>query len=360
MWKAIGLLAAAAFATAVGVGFILPAKTRIEKSILINAPQELVFSTLDNLKEFNAWSPFLKMEPAATVEFSGPQKGEGASMHWTGKKLGKGSLTVVSSAPETRIDYQLEFDGKAGDKSWFEVKPQSGGINVTWGYESTPYGIDLINRYAGALIVGPGLRKAYKSGLADLKAYVEGKAALPQAAPETGDKPAAPGAMAGVPDNFSGEIVMLEAKPVVLAAGDAAGEGIGPAIDGAYGKVRAYLAAQKLEAAGAPIAITHKYDVATQHWVFDAGMPLAAAPAAPPSPSDGVRIAQTYAGKAARFKYHGDPAKTEAFYNAIFAWLKTQSLEPAGESWEEYLSDEKTPVADWDVNIYFPVKDAAK
>jgi len=361
MWKAIGLGAAAVVVALAGVGFVLPAKTRIEKSIVISAPQEQVFATLNNLKEFNAWSPFLKMEPSATTEFSGPEAGEGASLHWAGKKLGKGSMTVVASTPETRIDYALEFDGKAGDKSWFDVAPQSGGIQVTWGYESTPYGINILNRYVGALFVGPGLRKAYKSGLADLKTYVESKAALPAApAPVVGEQSMAPDTMGALPANFSGEIVMLEASPVIVVAGDATGEGIDPAIKGAYAKVQAYLAAQKVSPAGPPVAITHNYDIATQHWVFDAGLPVAAAPASPPSEADGVKIVQSYAGKAAKFKYHGDPGKSEAFYNGIFAWLKAQNLEPAGDSWEEYLSDEKTPIAEWDVNIYFPVKDAAK
>ncbi|MFO1187490.1 MAG: GyrI-like domain-containing protein [Alphaproteobacteria bacterium] len=359
MWKAIGLGAAAVVAVLAGAGFILPSKTHIEKSILVNAPQEQVFATLNSIKEFNAWSPFLKMEPTATTEFSGPDAGEGASLHWVGKKLGKGSMTVVASTPETRIDYALEFGGKTGDKSWFDVKPQSGGINVTWGYESAPYGINILNRYVGALFVGPGLRKAYKSGLVDFKAYVESKAALP-AAPPAGDKSMAPSPMGAVPANFSGEIVTLEAKPAIVAAGDGMGEGIDGAVKAAFGKVQAYLSAQKIAAAGPPIAITHSYDVATQRWAFDAGMPVAAAPAAPPAAADGVRAIQTHAGKTAKFKYHGDPAKSEAFYNAIFAWLKAQGLEPAGDSWEEYLSDEKTPSEEWDVDIYFPVKDAAK
>jgi effector-binding domain-containing protein len=204
------------------------------------------------------------------------------------------------------------------------------------------------------------IRKAYKTGLNDFKTYVENKASLPASPTAT-----APGEqslatptdhMGAVPETFSGELVTLVAKPVVLAPGEASGEGIDPAIKAGYDKISAYIAAQKLTPAGAPIAITHSYDVTTAHWVFDAGIPLAAAPATPPTATDGVSLAETYAGKAVVFKYHGDPSKSAAFYNAIDAWLKAQNLEVAGDSWEEYLSDEKTPVADWDVNIYFPVK----
>jgi effector-binding domain-containing protein len=360
MWKRIGLGVAALAVVLVGAGFILPAKTHVEKSILISAPQDQIFTTLNNIKEFNAWSPWIKMEPGATTEYSGPESGEGASLHWAGKKLGKGSMTVIAAAPETRIDLAIEFAGKAGDRSWFDLSPQSGGIQVTWGYESTPYGMNLFNRYSGALLAGPMIRKAYKSGLNDFKTYVENKASLPASS-----VPSSPGAlslatptdhMGAVPDTFSGELVTLEAKPIVLAPGDATGEGIDPAIKAGYDKISAYIAAQKLTQAGAPVAITHSYDVTTAHWVFDAGIPLSAAPATPPAATDGVTLAQTYAGKAVKFKYHGDPSKTAAFYNAIDAWLKAQNLEVAGDSWEEYLSDAKTPITDWDVNIYFPVK----
>jgi effector-binding domain-containing protein len=355
MWRIIGLGVVALLVALIGAGFVLPTKTHVERAITINAPQDQVFRTLNNIKEFNSWSPWLKIDPAATITFSGPESGEGAAIHWTGRRVGKGALTVVAVTPESHIDYALEFDGKAGSKSWLDLKPKSSGIEVTWGFESAPYGYNILSRYAGALIFGPLTKRNYKSGLADLKTYVESKAALPSA--PAASSSAQPPSEPALPPGVSGEILGVEAKTLVVLAGETMGaQNIGDSLNAAYAKIAAYLSAHGLTAAGAPVAISHSWEEKTQHWVFDAGIPVAAAPAKAPTAEEGVKIVQSYAGKAAKFHYHGSPADSSAIYAAIFPWLKSRSLAPAGDSWEEYLTDPKTPMESWDVNIYFPVK----
>jgi len=354
MWRKIGLIAGAIVAGLAGIGFFLPVKTQVQQSIAVNAPPQLVFDTLSNIKEFNAWSPWVKRAPDATFKYSGPDAGEGASMSWESKKAGSGTMTILSATP-ARIDVALQFGGNSNAKSWYDLSLRGDATLVTWGFETSPYGLALWDRYFGVLLIAPAIKKDYKAGLADFKTYIETKATMPQA-PASAPQAAAEPVTGEPPVAVAGETVTLASRPVILAAGDAAGSGIDAAVAAAYAKADAFISAQKLHPSGMAIAITRGYDVATGHWVFDAGVPVAAAPSKTPAAADGVTVGQTYAGKAVKFKYHGRPDGTEPTYRAIDAWMKSKKFVPNGDSWEEYLSDDKTPKDDWDINIYFPVK----
>ncbi|HOP21120.1 MAG TPA: SRPBCC family protein, partial [Amphiplicatus sp.] len=54
----IGL--AAIFAIVIALGFVLPDKTHVERSIVINAPQEEVFALVSDFNEWSAWSPWAR------------------------------------------------------------------------------------------------------------------------------------------------------------------------------------------------------------------------------------------------------------------------------------------------------------
>jgi len=57
---------------------------RIEKSILIKAPQEKVFDMVKYLKNFPKWSPFLAQDPGQKYEIKGTDGTIGAQYHWDG------------------------------------------------------------------------------------------------------------------------------------------------------------------------------------------------------------------------------------------------------------------------------------
>src|SRR5262249_36696452 len=159
-----GMSLLAIVAVVAGIGFVLPAKTHVAQSITINAPPQLVFQTLNSMKEFNAWSPWMKKDPGASFKFEGPDAGEGASMSWQSAKLGTGTMTIMSSMP-AHIDVAVEFGGHSSAKSWYDLMPDGSGTKLTWGFESAPYGLAIWDRYFGAVLMGPETKKEYKAGL---------------------------------------------------------------------------------------------------------------------------------------------------------------------------------------------------
>ena len=61
-----------------------PSEFRVERSATIAAPQTSVFEHVNDLRKWDSWSPWAKLDPNAKVNFEGPESGQGAAMNWAG------------------------------------------------------------------------------------------------------------------------------------------------------------------------------------------------------------------------------------------------------------------------------------
>ena len=110
----IGLvLLIAAFATVV---WMQPDDYRLTRSTMIAAPAAMIFPHVNDLKQWEDWSPWAKLDPNAKISFEGPQAGVGASFRWDGNdKVGAGTMTITESKPNeriaTRTDFMKPFEG---------------------------------------------------------------------------------------------------------------------------------------------------------------------------------------------------------------------------------------------------------
>lgn len=95
-------------------GFGLPSSTHVERSITIQRSAGDVHAMLDSYQRFNQWSPWYEMDPQARYEISGPTAGVGASLAWTGDKIGSGSQRVVESVPGQKVVNALDFRQQGG------------------------------------------------------------------------------------------------------------------------------------------------------------------------------------------------------------------------------------------------------
>ena len=67
---------------------------------IVDAPPQEVFRHIDELRNWQAWSPWAKLDPAATNTYEGPAAGAGAVFAWSGdKKVGAGRMTIIDSRP---------------------------------------------------------------------------------------------------------------------------------------------------------------------------------------------------------------------------------------------------------------------
>jgi hypothetical protein len=155
-----------------GIALALPSHVTVARSVVINAPEQFVFPYLNNLHNFNNWSPWAERDPQLQASFSGPEQGKGAKVAWTSaqRSVGEGSMEIIESTPNRHIDLAVTFNGMEGT-SYFDVAPSGSGSKVTWGfgYDS---GTSPLKRWKG-LLLDRFVGAEYRDGLAKLKERIE-------------------------------------------------------------------------------------------------------------------------------------------------------------------------------------------
>src|SRR5713226_7353069 len=112
-----------------------PADFRITRSAAIAAPPEAVFAQVNDLHNWEAWSPWAKLDPAAKSTYDGPAAGVGAAFAWSGNnKIGEGRMTITESRPNELVRFKLDFlkPLKGTNTAEFTFKPEGNQTAVTW------------------------------------------------------------------------------------------------------------------------------------------------------------------------------------------------------------------------------------
>ena len=112
-----------------------PGEFSVSRSATFAAPAPAVFAQVNELKKWEAWSPWAKKDPQAKQSYAGPAAGAGASMSWVGnKEVGEGRMTIVDSSPNALVRFKLEFikPFAATNSAEFSFKEEGGRTALTW------------------------------------------------------------------------------------------------------------------------------------------------------------------------------------------------------------------------------------
>jgi uncharacterized protein YndB with AHSA1/START domain len=149
-----------------------PSAFRIERSTVVNAPPEKVFPLINDLRAFNTWNPFLKMEPESKLTYTGPAQGKGAAYSWEGRKTGAGNMEITDTTP-SRITMGLEFTKPFAAKNVaeFSMEGRDGSTNVTWAMSGQN---SFVPKLMGLFFsMDKMVGTTFAEGLADLKTKAE-------------------------------------------------------------------------------------------------------------------------------------------------------------------------------------------
>lgn len=142
-------------------------KTHVEKSITIFANAEKVKSIVSDFNHWEAWSPWLILEPGCKVTVSD----NGKKQEWDGKRIGSGIIEVTDES-ESVINYDLTFlkPWKSKAKTDFIIeKIDDNTSKLTWTMDgSLPFFMFWMKTMMERLI---GMD--YDRGLLMLKDYIE-------------------------------------------------------------------------------------------------------------------------------------------------------------------------------------------
>jgi hypothetical protein len=162
--------------TAVLASFVVlvsrrPSKFHIERSIMVTAPPESAFALVNDLRAWQAWSPWKGSTLNRTYE--GPTEGAGAICKWTGRSEGR--MTIEQSHRPSRVGIKLEYfkPYTATNLATFTFATEPRGTKVTWAMD----GRNGFVARAFFAITGRSLDKtvgcAFERGLVSLKGAVE-------------------------------------------------------------------------------------------------------------------------------------------------------------------------------------------
>jgi carbon monoxide dehydrogenase subunit G len=136
----------------VAVGFMLPRHVRVERAVTIGAPAADVFPLINDFSNFNKWSPWAILDPAAQYAFEGPARGIGAKLSWVGDPatIGSGQQAIVASEPDRLVKIDITFGNRYGAMMTYRLAPEGSGTRVTWTVE-TDVGRNPVGRYFGLM-----------------------------------------------------------------------------------------------------------------------------------------------------------------------------------------------------------------
>lgn len=111
----------------------------VTRSATINAAPEAVFKVVNDFRQWDAWSPWSKLDPNMKKTLEGPPEGVGAIYKWSGNdEVGEGTTRLVRSESNSKIGMKLEFlrpfEGSSDVE--FTFAPEGTGTKITWAMQS--------------------------------------------------------------------------------------------------------------------------------------------------------------------------------------------------------------------------------
>jgi uncharacterized protein YndB with AHSA1/START domain len=155
---------------------VQPSEFHIVRSATISAPAAAVFAQVNDLHNWEAWSPWAKIDPAMKQTYAGAPAGVGAMYTWAGNhEVGEGRMTVTESRPNEFIKIALEFlkPFAATNTAEFTFKSEGDRTAVTWSM------IGQNNFVGKAICLFMDMDKMvggqFEKGLAQMKSVVEAR-----------------------------------------------------------------------------------------------------------------------------------------------------------------------------------------
>ncbi|MCI5056302.1 MAG: SRPBCC family protein [Flavobacteriales bacterium] len=311
---------------------IIPREMNVERSLYINSDPKTVFDQVNNLKNWEAWSPWLQMDPDMKLTY-GSTVGVGAQYSWESdnQNVGVGSLQIVESLPEKSLKTKIEFEGQGGGNGLWTFKKINNGTNVTWAMQSDIPWYNIPGKIFSFLIdgmVGP----TFETGLASIKEICESIAEKGQLVVEDYDVPEE---IWLVTIKDSGAYDQRKTTKMEL-----------------FKELRGYLAGEKIEVAGNPIILYNSW-ADTSKSVLEYGLPVAKSVKV----DSKYQVRRIFPGKSLKAIHYGKHENLGATHEFFSEYLDNHHVHVFGTPWE--IFDEKSmsesDMAKWVTEVYYPI-----
>jgi effector-binding domain-containing protein len=333
--KALLIIIVLCVVAAIIAGITAPSHVHVERSITIDAPFEAIYQPINDLKQWESWSPWHKMDTTMQVTYGSISEGLGASYRWDSKNgnVGKGELTITHSSNDS-ICTAMNFMENGIGTGKFSFSPAEKGIHVTWSMESD-MGANPFKKLFGYLMdkmVGP----VFEKGLNDLKTIAEKSpiARLPK---------------------FEIKEVALAEKTFIMKKDSVAWDSLSSYFKNNLPPLLNATIKAKLQSTGAPYGLYFKWDEKNRSTVMAIAIPIANQHN---TKIEGYSRIVIPAGKNLHIEYIGGYAGSANAHIAMDNYMKEHNLLQGIPVMEEYVVGpaQESDSTKWKTNIYYPVK----
>lgn len=318
------------------IGFFLPGKMEVSRSISINASAENVFAEFNDVKKWQEWQYWNTLDKPEDMKLTYGEKteGTGATYSWDGKNTGKGTITITESIPNKSVASDIEFTGSGTAKGLYKVEPEGEGTKATMNF-TFDNGMNPIGRWFSVFMKGE-LEKAFDYGLARIKERAEAK---PKFKTDISEVTTPVINFIGIP---TGSLSTEDEKAMNAV------------MEKSFGQLAADFTKAKLVPAGAAFCLVTKWDEATKQTEMICAFPVAEGAKVPAK----YKIQQVPAGKAVKGVHKGDYAGLMNAHMEINDYIMSKNLSMAGNPWESYITDpmSEKDTAKWVTEIYYPIQ----
>jgi len=151
-----------------------PDAFRVERSTQIKAPPEKIFALINDLHQWEAWSPWEKIDPQIKRTYAGAASGKGAVYEWNGNKdIGQGRMEIAETTAPSRVLIKIDFlkPFEAHNLVEFTLASQGDTTTVTHAmYGPSPYIAKLMGL---VLSMDKMVGGKFEEGLGSLKVLAE-------------------------------------------------------------------------------------------------------------------------------------------------------------------------------------------
>ena len=146
----------------------------MQRSITIHASQEEVFSLINDLHSWDAWSDDSGGGGTVPKTYTGPASGVGAAAEWNGSgRAGAAKMLITESVVPSKVSVQVDWikPFRAHNLNEFTIHAQGDDTQVAWSIQaSNLYAMKLIGIFVN---IESQFGQHMESGLNNLKRAAE-------------------------------------------------------------------------------------------------------------------------------------------------------------------------------------------
>lgn len=318
-------------------------KFQIEESKIIDAPNELLFNTINEYKTWEQWGPWMDVSDDLIMEYANQTSGKGASYSWKSEVQPNGSMKTEKIAPFSSIDQKLTMDipmvgETVSDVYWKFEKIEDLKTKVTWGIKGEQGFMEKMYWATKDSTVSQILRPMYKKGLEKLNVFAQKK-------------------MKEYSVHVDGVTQSRETYYMYSATACSIAE-ISQKMAQMLPAVKAYMTQNNLPQTGMPFSLYNDYDEQKGTAIFSTGIPTRDNIVTPPDSA--IQCAKLPQQKRVKTTLKGDYSNLKEAWETAYKYIEQNNLElnEAAPAFEIYRTDpvlQPNP-AEWITEIYVPIK----